>query len=151
MEKQFDILAITRNNILSLIEKLSDEQLIVIPPKFNNNILWNAGHVLNSQQKLCYGLSGNSLYIPDTFSPLFSKGSTPKDWKETPPVAEVKRLLKETSSKLKDDYNKGLFKTFKEYQTSFGYDLKSIEDVITFNNVHEGLHLGVMMALRKLV
>jgi hypothetical protein len=151
MEKQFDILAITRKNILSLIEKLSDEQLIEIPGKFNNNILWNAGHILNSQQKLCYGLTGNPLYIPESYSPLFSKGTSPKEWQKTPPIADIKKFLSETSQHLKEDYKRGIFKTFKEYTTSFGYDLKSIEDVICFNNVHEGLHLGVMMALRKLV
>jgi hypothetical protein len=151
MERQFDILNITRNNILSLLEKLSEEQIIVVPPKFNNNILWNAGHVLNSQQRLCYGLTGNPLYIPESYGPLFSKGSSPKDWKETPPIGEIKRLLMETTPLLKEDYHKGIFKNFKEYTTSYGYTLRSAEDVICFNNVHEGVHFGVMMALRKLV
>jgi hypothetical protein len=151
MEKQFDILAITRKNVLSLIDKLSDEQLIVIPEKFNNNILWNAGHILNSQQKLCYGLTGNPMYIPESFSPLFSKGSSPKEWEKTPPIADIKKYLKETAQHLKDDYNKKIFKSFKDYTTSYGYELKSIEDVICFNNVHEGVHLGIMMGLRKLV
>lgn len=151
MDKQFDILSITRKNILSLIDKLSEEQLIVIPEKFNNNILWNVGHILNSQQKLCYGLTGNPLYIPESYATLFGKGTSPKDWQNTPPIKEIKRSLIETSEQLKEDYNKGIFKSFNEYKTSFGYELRSIEDVICFNNVHEGLHLGVMMALRKLV
>jgi hypothetical protein len=151
MKKQFDILDITRKNILSLIEKLSDEQLIMIPEKFNNNILWNAGHVLNSQQKLCYALTGNPIYVPEIYSTLFSKGTSPRDWKKTPQIEEMKRWMIETARYLREDYKKGIFENFQEYKTSFGYELKSIEDVICFNNVHEGLHLGVMMALRKLV
>lgn len=47
------------------------------------------------------------------------------------------------------DYERGLFREFKAYQTSYGAKLKDIEQALQFNNVHEGLHLGYMMALRK--
>ena len=35
------------------------------------------------------------------------------------------------------------------YETSTGFVLDSIETAIAFNNLHEGIHLGVIMALTK--
>ena len=34
--------------------------------------------------------------------------------------------------------------------TSYNVILKTVEDAIVFNNIHEGLHLGYMMALNRL-
>ncbi len=33
--------------------------------------------------------------------------------------------------------------------TSAGIRLESVEDAIAFNNFHEGIHLGYVMALKK--
>jgi hypothetical protein len=151
MDRHFELLSITRNNIVKLMESISEEQLFIIPSGFKNNIIWNAGHALNSQQKLTYGLAGVALRIPEPFSALFSKGTAPSEWKEKPDVNEIKALLIDTAAYLKEDYQKGVFKSYKQYPTSYGFVLKDIEDAITFNNVHESLHMGIMMALKKLV
>jgi hypothetical protein len=57
----------------------------------------------------------------------------------------------DTAAYLREDYQHGVFKSYKEYPTSYGFELKSIDDAIIFNNVHESLHLGTIMALKKLV
>ena len=41
----------------------------------------------------------------------------------------------------------GVFSNFTPYTTSYGYTLTCIEDAIHFNNTHEGMHLGVVIAL----
>jgi hypothetical protein len=151
MNRHFDLLNITRNNMVKLLGSVSEEQLFVIPSGFKNNMIWNAGHALNSQQKLIYGLAGLNLKVPDSFSALFSKGTSPSEWKEKPDVLEVKSLLMDTAAYLREDYQHGVFKSYKEYPTSYGFELKSIDDAIIFNNVHESLHLGTIMALKKLV
>jgi hypothetical protein len=151
MERHFDLLSVTRNNIIKLINGISEEQLLVVPSGFKNNIIWNAGHVLNSQQKLIYGLAGVPLRIPETFSPFFSKGTSPSEWNERPDVKQVKELLLSTVPLLKEDFDNRLFKSYKEYPASYGFVLKNVEDAIIFNNVHESMHLGTMLALRKLV
>jgi hypothetical protein len=151
MNRHFDLLNITRNNMVKLLESVSEEQLFIIPSGFKNNMIWNAGHALNSQQKLIYGLAGLNLKVPDSFSALFSKGTSPSEWKEKPDVKEIKSLLAETASYLREDYRNGVFKSYKEYPTSYGFELKNIEDAIIFNNVHESLHTGTIMALKKLV
>jgi hypothetical protein len=151
MNRHFDLLNITRNNMVKLLESVSEEQLFIIPSGFKNNMIWNAGHALNSQQKLIYGLAGVPLRIPESFSVLFSKGTSPAEWKEKPDVKEIKSLLVETTAYLRKDYQNSMFKSYKEYPTSYGFELKSIEDAIMFNNVHESLHMGTIMALKKLV
>ena len=50
---------------------------------------------------------------------------------------------------MEEDYHKGVFKTYNEYTTSYNVTLNNIEKAIMFNNVHEGLHLGYIMALKK--
>ena len=53
--------------------------------------------------------------------------------------------------KLEKDYteNKSMFDSYSEYPTSYNYTLRSIEDAINFNNIHEGVHYGYALALRK--
>jgi hypothetical protein len=151
MKKDFEILKVTRQNILKLVNNLSEEQLLAIPKGFNNNILWNAGHILTANQRLCYSLAGQPMRIPEAYVAMYGKGTGPKEWKNSPDIKEVKELLLSSAEWIEQDYAAGVFKDYKEYQTSYGYMLKSIDEAITFNNVHEGVHLGVMMAMRKLV
>ena len=75
MKYAFEILNITRNNILSAIKDLSHEQLTVIPTGFKNNIIWNAAHVVVTQQLLCYKFSGLEMYLDSDFIDKYKKGS----------------------------------------------------------------------------
>ena len=50
---------------------------------------------------------------------------------------------------IKEDYQMGIFHEYKQYPTSYGYTIHSIEDAITFNNIHEGMHLGWVGAIKK--
>jgi hypothetical protein len=52
---------------------------------------------------------------------------------------------------MEKDYAAGLFNEYKAYPTSFGVTLSEIEEAIMFNNVHEGMHLGYCIALRKVI
>src|SRR5690554_2543492 len=130
MKKDFNILKITRENILKSLGVLSKAQLTKTPPGFNNNILWNAGHCITSQQKLCYALSGLETKMPEHFPAFFGKGSSPELWSQTPEILEVKGLLLSSASGLEEDYDKGIFKDFTEYKTSYGFTLKNIKDAI---------------------
>lgn len=134
-----------------LSNDLTREQLEHIPEGFSNNILWNLGHVVVTQQMLCYGLSGHSLNVPDEMVAMFRKGSSPKLWKTQPDIEAIKALLLELPERFKEDYEAGQFETFKSYKTVTGNVLETIEDGIAFNDFHEGLHLGTILALRKLV
>ena len=53
--------------------------------------------------------------------------------------------------KMEDDFNNNVFTNFKTYPTSYNFTLSAVEDAIVFNNAHEAMHLGFMIALKKMV
>jgi hypothetical protein len=145
----FETLKVTRQNVVKLLNAYPEEQLRAIPTGFGNNLLWNAGHILVSQQFLCYAMSDLPLHIPESYAPLFRKGSSPREWKEAVDIGELKDLLVSTMAILAKDYADGIFKTYKPYTSSFGVALKNVEDALLFDHVHEGLHFGSMNALQR--
>jgi hypothetical protein len=151
MEPEFALLRQTRKNCLAIADGLSPRQLEAIPATHNNSILWNLGHLVVSQQLLCYDLAGLPMNIPDGMVKILRKASSPKDWASAPDIAWVKDSLLALPEQTEADYNAGKFGAYDPYPTSYGIELKSIEDAIRFNNLHEALHLGYIMALKRLV
>ena len=138
----------TRRNLLKVINGLTDEQLVTIPQGFNNNILWNIGHVCVTQQALQYRLSGNPSNMPENLTNAYKKGTSASDIDVTD-IHTFKKLLVSQIDDLQADYENGLFKEFTVYPTSYGITLESIDDAIQFNLLHEALHLGYVMALKR--
>ena len=151
MKEQFNILKTSRKIISKKIENLTLEQLHEVPDGFNNSIVWNVAHVVVTQQLLHYKLSGLDCLAPEELIDTCKKGTKPTAEFSQEEFDEIKDLLIGLPETLEEDYNEGLFKDFQEYPTSTGYTLISIEDAITFNNFHEGIHIGVIFALLKLV
>ena len=149
MNYPFEILKNTRNNCLNIISNLSTNQLNKIPEGFNNNIIWNVGHMVVTQQLLVYKLSGIQPKIEESLIEKFKKGTQPTGSIEETEIEEIKKLMTQTLDWLKDDYENNIFKSYSEYQTSYNAILKSVDEAITFNNIHEGLHFGYIMAMRK--
>jgi hypothetical protein len=58
MKKSIEQIKTQRIYLLDLIKDLDSEKLNQIPTGFNNNIIWNLGHVFASQQRVCYQRSG---------------------------------------------------------------------------------------------
>ena len=52
MQYHLDIIKQTRANIIKMTEAQSLEMLNQIPEGFNNNLVWNLGHVIVTQQLL---------------------------------------------------------------------------------------------------
>lgn len=132
-------------------EKYSLEQLNKIPPGFNNNLIWNIGHVIVAQQSLIYRLSDLEMYITDSLLNLFKSGSRPAQDVSQEGVDELKLLLLSLIERTKTDFNNGMFVRFNERMTGTGFLLTTLNDAFEFNNYHEGMHLGVMMSIRKFV
>jgi len=151
MEFQFDILSQSRSNLLALLAPYTNDQLNHIPSGFKNNLAWNLGHVVVSQQLLCYKLSGLPLTIPEDLVEQFRRGTIPVNPLNDQEINRLKSLASHTADKFREDYKKGRFKEYQGYQSLYGVKLERLEDAIVFNNAHEGLHLGYMMAMRKLI
>ncbi|NMM48587.1 DinB family protein [Marinigracilibium pacificum] len=140
----------TRNLIKKVWDSLTPEELSTIPKDHKNNILWNIGHCIVTQQLLIYALSNNEMTLPPSFIEKFRKGSSPANGEISESDIEIiNENLMSQSAKLKEDYEKLLNSDFKEYETSYGVKLSNVNDAISFNNVHEALHLGIIMSLKK--
>jgi hypothetical protein len=151
MKTQIAVLKKSRELTLKAIEGLTLEQIHTIPSGFKNNIAWNVAHLVVTQQLLQYNLSGLNCLVPDELIEAYRKGTSPEKEFTQAEFEEIKELLIGLPEVLEEDYNSGIFVNFKEYQSSTGFVMDSIASAITFNNFHEGLHLGIIMSLKKLV
>ena len=151
METTFKIWETNRQLYLKFLNSYTLEQLNKIPDGFSNNLIWNIGHIIVSQQGLVYRLSGLPTYIEDSLVETYKNGSKPTGMTTAKEVAQLKDLLISLIEKTKLDYTDGKFTTYNEYNTATGFNLKSTNEALEFNNYHEALHLGFMMNIRKFI
>ncbi len=151
MKKEFDTLRASRKLMLKLVQHLSDEQLNTIPTGFSNNLIWNMGHLVVTQQMLWYGLANLEMLVPDEIVQKYKKGTQPSGIISSEEIQIIKDLSITLPENSIADFNQGIFNSYTPYMTSVNIELATIIDAIKFNNYHEGLHVGSIMALRKLV
>lgn len=149
MDYAFDITLKNRNILNSFLEKFPLEKLNKVPEGFSNNIFWNIAHVVVIQQLLVYNLSGLPMLISDAMIAKYKKGAKTENDVTQEEVNEIKTLLFSTAEKTKEDYNNGFFKGYSAYTTSTNSTMTCVEEAIAFNNFHEGIHLGYILALKK--
>ncbi len=149
MQQIFNITYTSRTALSQFLEKYTLEQLNKIPEGFSNNLIWNIAHVVVTQQRLVYKLSGLPVMISDEMEAKYEKGSRPEQDVSQAEVDEIKSLLFKTHDQTIADYENGSFQDFKEFTTSTGFTIKNVEDALSFNNFHEALHIGVIMSIRK--
>lgn len=150
METAFRITNNVRNQFLKFIDNYSLEQLNSTPKGFSNNIIWNIGHCIATQQLLVYKLSGLPMYVSDEFIETYRNGSIPTGKTTQEEVDYIKSILFSSYEKVQEDFAKNIFVTFNEYTTkSTGFTIQNAKQALAFNNFHEGLHLGIIMQIRK--
>lgn len=153
MEKIIEVIKASRKKLLSLIDGLSTEELNQIPQGFNNNLAWQVGHLVVSQQILCYRLSGNPFVIEDSLIDLYKNGSKPERPFSAEEIDQMKAYLLSTIDQLEIDLKTDKFDNFTPYTISTypGLQLQNVKDAVTFIVSHDGLHYGNSLALKKLV
>ena len=151
MKNELGITLQNRKNLLAILENTPKYDLLKIPEGFNNNIWWNIAHVVVTQQILVYKFSGVPMKVSDELVSKFMKGTTPDGTATDDEIQKIKEVLVSTIEWTAKDYEAGLFKGFKSYTTSAKVTLNNVQDAISFNNFHEGIHLGSIFALRKMV
>ena len=149
MKEQFELIRQTRTRFIDLVNGLSIEELNEIPAGMNNNIAWNFGHIVTAQQGLCNGLSGVELDVPEEVTAGFKKGTRPEGFISQDTIDELKEYALSSIDELEKGLGENVYLQYKPYTTSYGYTLNNIEDAIRFVMVHDALHLGYSMAIRR--
>ncbi len=145
-------LDITRKGRVILDKFLTEiplELLNKVPKGFNNNIFWNIKHVVVTQQLLVYNLSELPMQLTADEVAAYRKGSKAEGPVDAQAVELLRDQLFTTLDKTHADYNKGLFNRYNDYTVSTGTTLTSVDDALEFNNFHEGIHLGYILALKR--
>jgi len=151
MKNQFEIAKLSRNVLLKMTKNLTEIQYNIIPKGFNNNIGWNLGHILVTQQLLTHKLSNVPCTVDEMTIKKFGKGSTPQTNYTLSEIDNIKSQLLNTIETTEKLYNKGEFKTFNVYPTSLGYTINTLIETVAFSNFHEGIHVGIILSLKKIV
>ena len=136
---------------LKIIEGLTLEQVNAIPKGHRNSIAWNLAHLVVTQQLLCYKLSGLPCAVPEDMIQGFQKGTVPSKAISQQNFEATKSLFVDLPLALEKDLEAGVFKNYTPYTTSVGIVLSNIEEALSFNAFHEGIHLGVVLSIKKLV
>jgi hypothetical protein len=151
MHQVFEITRLSRKIIAEYLEHYTLEQLNKVPEGFNNNLIWNIGHIVVVQQMLVYNLSGLPMMVSQEMVEKYKRGSKPEHPISQAEVDEIRSLLFETINQTKADLNSKIFKTYTEFTTLSGFTMRNVEDALAFNYYHEAMHIGMMMSIRKFI
>jgi len=140
-----------KNRVLlsKFLEKFSLDQLNTVPKGYRNSIFWNVAHTIVTQQLLVYGLSNVPMLVDPELVKTYRKDT--KTVREATPdeLTLVKSLLFSTIEQTQTDYENGVFKNYTPYTTSINETLNTIDEAISFNAFHEGIHLGYILAMKN--
>jgi len=151
MNWAFDVTLKNRKILERYIESMDLTALNKIPKGFNNNIIWNIAHVIVTQQLLVYKLSGLPMLISEELVNSYRKGTKPENTMSRAEIDMIKNLLFSPIEKTMEDYDNRVFKTYHEYTVTTKNTLTNVEEAIEFNNFHEGIHLGYILALQRCI
>ena len=146
----FEQLRFTRVYTLKVLSSVSKESVDVIPAGFNNNILWNAGHVLGAYEQLLYANTGDAGQLSKEFIDFFKGGTKPGDWQADPPsYEEIVTLLEQQVEQVISTYEGRLDEIILKEMKLGSFEIKTVRDMISFNIFHEGLHAGLINGLKR--
>lgn len=151
MTSVFETQKTIREILLKVLDHYSLEQLNKIPDGFKNNLIWNIGHCIASQQILVYKLSGLPMHVTDEFIGKYSKGTKPEADVLQKEADEIRDMLIKTLQQTENDYKNNVFVNYNPYKTSMGFDLTNVQEALNFVSYHEGIHTGIIMSIGKFV
>ena len=151
MKKELEIFRKTRTFLLSIINDLTTEQLNLIPTGFNNNVVWNLGHLVAAQQGVCYVRGGLPMVVEEKYFLAYKPESKPAGYINDAEIEVLKAQLLSTIDKLEEDLAANVFAANPSWTNRYGVEHATIADSIRFLLFHDGLHLGYIMALKRVV
>lgn len=150
MKTEIDLFRATRHNTLEVVKNLSLNQVNEIPEGFTGNIAWHVGHMVATHRGLIYQLNGAPGEFDKEFVLKYKKGSVPEsaiDQQEWDFI--LGKLISQIADLEKDLANGDMWGPTHEYTTSYNYVITTLEEAVKFSNLHQALHLGYVMAMKR--
>lgn len=149
----FDFIKQTRKVFIDLIDSLSIEELNTVPEGFNNNIIWNFGHIIVTPPLLCYVRTGINTDISGIeFVESYKKGTKPTYLVSKEEIDALKRLALSSINAIEADYHNDVFTTITPVKTdTYGEEMTNIEEILIMAAGHDNLHFGYALAQRKAI
>lgn len=147
-EQLFELMNFWQKQTLDLLDLTNEEEADVILEGFSNNLRWNLGHILISLPGLVMPRIGENFPYPKEYLTYFNRGTSPKDWTDTPPsLNEIKEKMEAQTELIKQHVtgkcDQPLEKPFMGMTTVGG--------LLAFAINHEVLHIGTILGMRKVV
>ena len=96
MTKYLELLENQRTALLKITEHLTADQYNLVPPEFNNNIIWNMGHTLVVTEGLLYSTIPFKIPVHEFDIEGFKKGTKPEKVFNDHGVSQIRRALSDT-------------------------------------------------------
>lgn len=151
MEFLLNVTKQTREHFIRLIETSTVEELNEIPAGFNNNMIWNFGHIVASQQGLCYLLAGVAPVVEKQYMLPYRKGTRPEKFINAEEINTLKELMRSSIDQLEKDLQDNKFTNYNSFMTDYGVEIKSNDEAVQFFVVHDAFHYGIATAIKKVI
>ena len=89
--------------------------------------------------------------VEEKYLAPFRPGTKPTEQVDQNELSVIKEILISSLDQFQTDYQNNLFSDYGTWSTRYGVDLANIDEAVRFLAFHEGLHIGVITAQKKLV
>lgn len=151
MKNSLELIRYVRNNIRTLIDGLTVSQMNMVPREMKNNIIWNLGHIIFTQQTMCYRLGGYPTKINTAVFSAFASGTIPKENVDKTGISIIKTTFIEILDEFEQDLMSGIFNSYTPWLLHNELIIDNIDDAMALTAVHEGRHYGVIESMVKLI
>ncbi|MFC4101681.1 DinB family protein [Paenibacillus xanthanilyticus] len=147
----FKQLRFVRDSTIKQVKEMSEEEARTVPRGFNNNILWNLGHILLVHEKFSFALANEKMELPKHFAEVFAPGTMPKHWgTQVPGLNEILLLLSMQIERTGQTLEHRLEEKLEEpFVTSAGLELLAVKECLSFCIYHEGMHFAAIKAIKQ--
>ncbi|TKC09624.1 DinB family protein [Pedobacter frigoris] len=148
---QVETLRKLRLYVFNAVNESSAAQLNKVPSGFNNNIIWNVAHLVTAQEGVCYLRAKLPAPTGMNFFNSYKPGSRPEKDLSAEDIDHIKELLAGSLDRLESDLQQHIFTEYVPWVTRYGVEINNIEEALNFLPFHEGMHMGYIAALQRLV
>ncbi|MBB3113719.1 putative damage-inducible protein DinB [Paenibacillus phyllosphaerae] len=147
----FGQLKFVRDNTIKQVKGISEEEARTVPRGFNNNMLWNLGHILLVHEKFSFALTNEKMELPKHFAELFASGTKPEQWgTQVPGLDEMLLLLAKQIERIEQTLRHRLEEELEQpFVTSAGLELLAVKECLSFCLYHEGMHVATIKAIKQ--